>query len=165
MLHRILFHPKHKVLMQSIIEWYHVSAGLTGQILSNPSKQVNFVNSIWFQDLISFMATSNIRIYTTDFFTVNLQRNNDRSIMSEINKLNLPKQQKIQINACRLYLQVATLSDIVNPDGRTINQHFMEVKKPIQPKSTIRWPNQPLPSHQACKLWKKTIRTVFNISN
>ena len=41
----------------------------------------------------------------------------------------------------------------------------MEVNKPIQPKSTIRWPNQPLPSHQACKLWKKTIRTVFNISN
>ena len=41
----------------------------------------------------------------------------------------------------------------------------MEVNKPIQPKSTIRWPNQPLPSHQACKLWKKTIRNVFNISN
>ena len=85
--------------------------------------------------------------------------------MSEINKLNLSKQQKIQINACRLYLQVATLSDITNPDGRSINQHFIEVKKPIQPTSTIRWPNQPLPSNQACKLWKKTINTVFNISN
>ena len=85
--------------------------------------------------------------------------------MSEIDNLNLPKQQNIQLNTCRLYLQVATLNDIVNPDGRTIDQHFLEVTKPIQPKSTIRWPNQPLPSNQTCKLWKKTIRNVFNISN
>ena len=64
-----------------------------------------------------------------------------------------------------MYLQVATLSDITNPDGRSINQHFIEVKKPILPTSTIRWPNQPLPSNQACKLWKKTISMVFNINN
>ena len=111
------------------------------------------------------MAESHITIYTNDFLTVNLQRNNDGSIMSEINNLNLSKQQKIQLNACRLYLQVATLSDIVNSDGKTINQHFLEVPKPIQPKSTICWPNQSLPSHQVCKLWKKAIRNVFNISN
>ena len=85
--------------------------------------------------------------------------------MSEINNLHLPKQQNIQLNACRLYLQVATLSDIVNPDGRTINKNYLEVTKPIQPRSTIRWPNQPLPSHQVRKIWKKTVRKVFNISN
>ena len=165
LLHKLLFHPKHKIPIQSIIEWYQVSAGLTRQILSNPSIKVNYINSIWFNDLLYFMAESHIAIYTNDFLTVNLQRNNDRSMMSDINKLNLPKQQKIQINACRLYLQVATLSDIVNPDGRTINELFLEVTKPIQPRSTINWPNQSLPSHQACKLWKKIIRKVFNISN
>ena len=85
--------------------------------------------------------------------------------MSEISKLKLPKQQTIQINACRLYLQVVTLSDIVNPDGRTINHYFLDVTKPIQPSSTVRWSNQPLPSPQACNLWKKTVRKVFNISN
>ena len=165
LIHKLLFHPKHKILIQSIIEWYHISAGLTGQILANPSTKVNYINSIWFNDLLYFMAKSQITIHTNDFFSVNLQRNNDQSIMSEINKLHLSKQQKIQINACRLYLQVATLSDIVNPDGKTINQHFLEVKKPIQPRSTLKWPNQPLPSHQACKLWRKTILQVFNITN
>ena len=44
--HKLLFHPKHKVPMQSIIEWYHISADLTGQILSNPSIKVNYINSI-----------------------------------------------------------------------------------------------------------------------
>ena len=84
------------------------------------------------------MAESQITIHINDFFTVNLQRNNDQSIMSTINKLNLSKQHKIQLNTCRLYLQVATLSDIVNPDGKTINQHFLEVTKPIQPRSTLK---------------------------
>ena len=85
--------------------------------------------------------------------------------MSEISKLNLPKQQNIQINACRLYLQVATLSDIVNPDGRTMSHHFLDVTKPIQPRSIVRWMNQPWPSPQAWNLWKRTVRKVFNISN
>ena len=138
MLHKLLFHPKHKVLMQGIVEWYHISAGLTEQIFTNPSINVNYINSIWFNDLLYFMAESHITIYTAEFLTVNFQRNNNRSIMSEISKLNLPKQQHIQLNACRLYLQVATLSDIVNPDGRTINHHFLDVTKPIQPRSTVR---------------------------
>ena len=77
--------------MQGIIEWYHISAGLIGQILTNPSINVNYINSIWFNDLLYFMAESNITIYTTEFLTVNFQRNNDRSIMSEISKLNLPR--------------------------------------------------------------------------
>ena len=111
------------------------------------------------------MGESHITIYTTEFLTVNFQRNNDRSIMSEISKLNLTNQQNIQINACRLYHQVATLSDSVNPDGRTINHHFLNVIKPIQSSSTVRWPNQPLPSPQACNLRKKTVRKVFNIRN
>ena len=88
--------------MQGIVEWYHISAGLTEQIFTNPSINVNYINIIWFNDLLYFMAESHITIYTTEFLIVNFQRNNDRSIMSEIGKLNLLEQQNIQINACRL---------------------------------------------------------------
>ena len=64
-----------------------------------------------------------------------------------------------------MYLQLATLSDIVNPDGRTLNHDFLDVTKSIQPRSTVRWLTQPLPSPQACNVWKKTVRKVLNISN
>ena len=99
------------------------------------------------------MAESHIIIYTTEFLTVNFQRNNNKSIMSEIGKLNLLKQHNIQINAYRLYLQVETLNDIDNPDGRTVNHYFLDEKKPIHPSSTVRWPNQPLLSQQAWHIW------------
>ena len=37
LLHKLLLHPKHKILLQGIIEWYQLSAGLIVQILVNPS--------------------------------------------------------------------------------------------------------------------------------
>ena len=73
--------------MQGIIEWYQLSAGLTGQLLVNPSIKVNYVNIIWFQDLLNFMATSQIKLFTTPFLTANHQRKNDKRIMSEVSKL------------------------------------------------------------------------------
>ena len=51
--------------------------------------------------------------------------------MVEVSKMNLSKQSNIQINACRLYLQVATLSDIINPDGKKINHHSLEGNTPL----------------------------------
>ena len=72
------------------------------------------------------------------------------------------KQRNIQINAGRLYLQVATLSDIFNPDRRTLNHYCLEGNKPIHPSSTVRWPNQPLPSPQVWNLWNKTVNISDN---
>ena len=77
------------------------------------------------------MAEFQIQIFTTTFFLVSYQRQNDKRIMKEVYKLQLPKQKNIQFNACRIYLQVATPSNIVNPDGWSLNAHFIEGNKPI----------------------------------
>ena len=61
LLHKLLLHPKHKILMQGILEWYQLFAGLTEQILVTPSIKINYVNSIWLQDLLNFMDTSQIK--------------------------------------------------------------------------------------------------------
>ena len=92
------------------------------------------------------MATSQIKIFTTTFLTANRQHKNDKSIMVEVSKMKSSKQSNIQINACRLYLQVATLSDISNPDRRTINSHSLEGNKPpfhVQHSDGITNPSHP----------------------
>ena len=95
LLHKLLLHLKHKILMQCIIEWYQLSAGLIGQILVTPSIQVNYVNSIWLQNLLNFMAASQIKHFTNTFLTANHQRKNDKSIMAEVSKIHLSKQSNI----------------------------------------------------------------------
>ena len=114
MIHKLLLHPEYQILIQEIIEWYQISAGVSSQILANPSK-VKYINRIWIQDLLDFMTEFQIKLFTTTFFAVNYQCQNDKCIMKEVGKLQLPKQKNIQLNAYTMYLQVATLrSDIVN---------------------------------------------------
>ena len=71
--------------------------------------------------------------------------------------------QLIQLNTCRLYLNIIHLSDIFNPDGKTINNNFLIGCKPPYPSSKLKWPHQNYPSVKAWKLWNSTIRNVFNI--
>ena len=61
-------------------------------------------------------------------------------------------------------MQVPTLDDIVNLDGRSVDTHFIEGNKPLISRSIYKWPNQLLPSQKAWKCWTKIIREIFNIS-
>ena len=110
------------------------------------------------------MAEFQIKIFTTTFFAVNYQRQNEKYIMKKICKLQLPKQNNIQLNACRIYFKVTTLSDIVNPDRWSLNVHFIEGNRPISPCSMFKWPKQTHPSLTAWKLWRNKIQQIFNIS-
>ena len=145
---KMLLYPKHKILIQIIIEWYHISAGLIGQILSNPTDKTSYVSSVWFQDIITFLFKNNIHVITYQFFTIKFQRINDRCIMYELIQLiqlNVTKTELIKLNACRMYLQVLLLSDITTPNGKTIIMQFLRRKKPKYPRSTFNWPNQDFP--------------------
>ena len=44
----------------------------------------------------------------------------------------------IHLNACRLYLNINQLSDIVNPDGISVNHNFLIGIKPVYPSSKLK---------------------------
>ena len=133
----MLLHPTHRILIQIIIEWYHISAGLICQILSNPTDQTLYVSSVWFQDIITFMFKNNIHINTYQYFTLKAQRINDRCIMYDLIQLKLTTTELIQLNACRMYLQVSLLSDIKTPNRKKIMIQFLRGKKTTYPRSTF----------------------------
>ena len=62
--------------------------------------------------------------------SIEIQRRNDKYIMDEVLQSNLPKSKIIQVNACRLYLQIIYLSDIINPDSKTVNYTYYSGKRP-----------------------------------
>jgi len=95
----------------------------------------------------------------------NIQRRNDKCIMDDLTRGPSSHTQLIQLNACRLYLNIIHLSDIVNPDGKTINNNFLIGCKPNYPSSKLKCPHQLYPSVKAWKLWNITIIKVFNIQD
>ena len=95
----------------------------------------------------------------------NIQRRKNKCIMDDLTRVPLSHNQLIQLNACRLYLNIIHLSDILNSDGKTINNNSLKGCKPNYPSSKLKWLHQQYPSVRAWKLWNTTIRKVFNIQD
>ena len=111
------------------------------------------------------MANNKITIVLVNTLQFNIQRRNDKCIMDELTRGLSSINQLIQINACRFYLNIIHLSDIVNPDGNTINNKFLIGYKPNYPSFKLNWSHQKYSSIKAWKLWNTTLRKAFNIQD
>ena len=141
-MYKLLNHLKHTTLIQSILSFYQLSIGASKQVLEYPNERINYVNSTWLKDLLYFIARNNIRIITQKYMSIEIQRRNDECIMDEVMKSNLTKNQLIQVNACRLYLQILYLSDTIESNGKTVNYMYHLGKRPEYPRSLFKWPRQ-----------------------
>ena len=102
---KVFLNKRHKILIQSIIEWYQLTTGVEEPLLANRNKQINYRRSGWFQDIINFLYEDNISIFTKEFINIKNHRKNDKYIIGEILQLHLSRTSLIQINSCRIYLK------------------------------------------------------------
>jgi hypothetical protein len=66
-----------------------------------------------------------------------------------------------RMNACRLYLQVETLSDIMAADGRHILHWAMDGRRITDNIKFHEWPNQGDPGRQAWIQWRQVLESCF----
>ena len=71
----------------------------------------------------------------------------------------------IQINACRIHLQVSFISDITRPNGKEIFTEFLRGQRTNKVTSNHGWPKQDNPLPNAKKLWSKTFREIFQLNS
>ena len=133
------------------------------QVLEYPTDRINRVSSIWFQDLLHFMHTQNLKMVTKMYISLTLQRINDKYIKDEVLQSNMTKNKMIQISAGRILLRVIYLSDITKPDGKTTNPLFYSGNCPNFSTSKYRWPYQSNSSPKAWKVWTTMLRNILQI--
>ena len=160
-MHKLFNHPKHTTLIQSIVSFYQLSAKTSKRVLEYPNERIDYVNSTWLKDLIQFMARNNIKIITKKYMSIEIQRRNDKCILDEVLQSNLSKSKLIQVNTCRLYLQILFLSDIIEPDGKSVHYMYHSGNRPEYPRSIFKWPRQSNPSKVACKTWHTAMKTIL----
>jgi hypothetical protein len=91
-------------------------------------------------------------------------RKHDTYLMDSPYLNNITTRERIYIHRCRIYLQVATMSDIATADGTQIHTAW---KNPALTKpswSTLKWPKQNQPNRQAWNAWEKFLRS-FETTN
>ena len=102
----------------------------------------------------------------TGHTTPTLLRENDAAIMSEIiRKTSYSMEELKYINYCRLYLQVLTLSDITEGNGRQVTTHAAEGIRDYSRVSKWNWPNIPYPPAHAWAKWRGAIEATFLVQD
>ena len=67
--------------------------------------------------------------------------------------------------AADLYLQVATTSDIVNADGKSIDREILRGKRSTSPSlstQAYKWPHIPAPTSSEVRMWSEALCRIYN---
>ena len=99
----------------------------------------------------------------SDVYKRQLQRVGDELIMDAFRtRGDWTATQLIRLNACRLFLRVARLSDIASIDGKRIHVFTTKGQKDDNYSSNINWPRQGRPPQPWWNLWKLALKRIFS---
>jgi len=121
----------------------------------------------WLSPLREYMRTLQIQIRYAAW-TIPLSQIGDRYLMEDFLDQSFPQYKLEHLNACRMYLQVTTLSEITDHTGTELLPQVLSSRHSVTPvgltaisSSTLQWPNVHLPSPACWKLWSTTISSIY----
>lgn len=149
-------------LLKANLEWCIIHIGVGGKSLFEiPYDEYEFLlPEVWMKSLWQFTSEYKIRVDTSEF-ALKPRRENDEFLMEAFQRSGCTKGQLIRLNRCRMYLQVETLSDIVDGSGQCFSKRLYDGHRFNQRLPYHDWPEQANPSEKMWKLWRKALRDSF----
>ncbi len=140
---------------------HQLLSGLSTPLLEEPHRPTPYLQKSLFTETRRFLDKIKCTILVPAASTPPVPRHNDTYLMDHLNSPNYTKSKLQHINACRLYLQVITLSDICNGAGTHILPEVMK-GRPIPTSSTTwAWPRQHCPPATSWIHWRSALREHF----
>jgi hypothetical protein len=132
-------------MMLIALQSLQLESGCGFHLLENPSKWVPYITPCWLTCIQDFLNKSKIMIKVASARRIHTSWEHDCHVMDEIQKLDVyDNSQLLDINAVQVYLQVTTLSDIVDAKGKQISEEAYKGMKLSDWYSTLKWPRQPV---------------------
>jgi hypothetical protein len=155
-----------------LLESYMLVTGTTTSPLQDFRPHL-FIDAPWLDTLRKFLKSTNSQITTPKLRCPSLKRTNDQPIMRVASVLDFSDSQLNQVNQCRCWLQVTTLAEITDIDGRELLNCALhgisdDNNLPtlwIISQSMLRWPHQQKPGLPAWRLWRKVLRSLSSHNN
>ena len=115
----------------------------------------------WIRSLWQFVHEYKIHLPEYEY-KIKKKRDGDKFLMQAFHQAGYSKKKLLQLNRCRLYLQVETLSDITDGTGNQISIPSYQGQKYHHRTSLHDWPEQPSPDARHWKLWRQALRKSFS---
>ena len=142
------------------LQWTQMLTGLQTGILTDVHTNIEYAPQTWWIHVRKFLNHIQGNLYLEAQYTFHPIRQEDYSIMQRLSQSgNYGKATLRRINACRLYLRIMYMSEMVTT-STTFNRAWLTHADP-HTESTLDWPVQGNPNRKTWKLWKKTILEFF----
>lgn len=143
--------------------WFQQSAGFRDPVFANPRLRMPHCESKWLSSLRTFLSATSCSFDLFDSGVYPPQRKHDIHLMQYVCEDEYFKPiEIININRCRLYLQVTTLSDITTLDGRYIQLDYWVNPFPsTEISSPLDHPiHQEKPAYYVFNDWRKLLNRL-----
>ena len=147
-------------LLRIAISYMNLECGSRKQCLElSYKKWSKFTTSTWLTDLWKYMDECSCRLIVNSE-TYSLPRKNDFWIMDVVESSPIEENNKVIFNQIRLWMQIATASDIVTLDkGSSIMPGIWTYN--IHRKSTWNWPAMEPPHPSWKEIWTSVLRSII----
>jgi hypothetical protein len=141
-------------MLLSLISHAQVQVGSTTPFFQLPYPSYHhWIDHTWVTDVWKFMHRAQIGVEIEKHWLPKLARQHDVALMDIGLTFNFDSHQLRCINACRMYLQVITLSDVVNAKGDKILFSVIKGQRVASRQSKLLWPSIPRPPQSFWNHW------------
>eukprot|EP00978_Attheya_sp_CCMP212_P001425 scaffold2990_cov61-Attheya_sp.AAC.3 len=139
-----------------------VELGLPGSFLDHDFTQFGkLATTSWLRHTWKFIHSTEMSVETAGIPKLEAQRYNDQHLTLAFARNGFSGPDLIDLNHCRMFLQVTTLSDISSGDGLRLMPLRQIVARNKLNTSRYRWPTTKYPSLRVRQLWAVAVSNCF----
>jgi hypothetical protein len=156
----------HKIGRVMLISLRHlqVEAGVSFDLLDQPSVKIPYLTDCWLVSLRNFCGDYNVSLRVKDNRIPQVSRLDDQMLMDGALNMKLTRQEMVDLNLIRIYLRVTTVSDITMADGTRLHPWTWKGLRIPDRNSRFTFPRQETPTSSQCRLWRTLLRTFLKPS-
>ena len=148
-------------MFQIQLEWMQLFAGIARPVME-ASAVIPYLPSGWIRNLHELMVEASIQVKIAKLWRPKQRRKHDKIIMDYVHH-HFPTWMWDGINACRLYLQAITFSDLTSANGIRIPTCIYDVDARLR-DSIFEFPLQTEPSELHKQYWKHFMKHITDAS-
>jgi len=152
-----LWRPLGQMMMISL-HWMQLHTGRSTPLLEE-TRILPYIDEPWFECVHKFLVKNEAKVVINEIPIQPLQHAGDKHIMDVVMSRRWKKRDIKNINNCRLFLRITTLSEICRSDGKAIFQECYNCES-TPSCSNFWWPVQARPGKAAITSWKTFLSTL-----
>ena len=150
-------------LLRLLLEEWQIHSGSSHPLLEYPKHPCIHLEGSWLTSTRTFLATIDGSLSITDLYCPTSNIPHDIALMDSFHSLSgIGRKRMQQLNRCRIFLQVHFLSELLTPDGLSLQPGFWTGTSTNRPATPLhKYPRQSTPAPRIWAFWRATIRRLF----